>query len=164
MQPPTRDLGWSIAGARSSQHPFEQARPHAPMQQHKRISVVALKHEQIVFAEPAFELHEAAAVRARLAFGNERRCFTAERIDVDVVAAATKPACTGERIALGRNADSAVRLDDLALNAIALPAMASSAAHCRAPPLLLIARARKRPISTATPPLLMVSNCDRTAQ
>src|SRR5262245_28409356 len=127
MQPPTRDLGWSIAGARSSQHPFEQARPHAPMQQHKRISVVALKHEQIVFAEPAFELHEAPAVPARLAFGNERRCFTAERIDVDVVTAATKPARTGERIALGMNADSAVRLDDLALNAIALPAMASSA-------------------------------------
>src|SRR5262245_11344994 len=79
MQPPARDLGWSIAGAQSSPHPFEQARPHAPRQQHKRISVVALEHEQIVFAEPAFELHEAAAVPARLAFGNERRGFTAER-------------------------------------------------------------------------------------
>src|SRR5262249_19484376 len=127
MQPPTRDLGWSIAGAQSSPHLFEQARPHAPRQQHKRISVVALEHEQIVFAEPAFELHEAAAVSARLAFGNERRCFTAERIDVDVVTAATKPARTGQRIPLGMNADSAVRLDDLALNAIALPAMASTA-------------------------------------
>src|SRR5262249_32559090 len=127
MQPPTRDLGWSIAGAQSSPHPFEQPRPHAPRQQHKRISVVALEHEQIVFAEPTFELHETTAVPARLAFGNERRCFTAERIDVDVVAAATKPARTGERIALGMNVDSAVRLDDLALNAIALPAMASSA-------------------------------------
>src|SRR5215831_8864619 len=113
--------------ARSSPHPFEQARPHAPRQQHKRISVVALEHEQIVFAEPAFELHEAAAVPARLAFGNERRGFTAERIDVDVMTAATKPARTGERITLGMNADSAVRLDDLALNAIALPAMASTA-------------------------------------
>src|SRR5262249_37143598 len=129
MQPPTRDLGWSIAGAQSSPHPFEQARPHAPRQQHERISVVALEHEQIVFPEPAFELHEAAAVPARLAFGNERRCFTAERIDVDVVAAATKSARTGERIALGMNAERAVRLDDLALNAIALPAMAGTTAH-----------------------------------
>src|SRR5262249_45942410 len=105
--------------ARSWPHPFEQARPHAPRQQHKRISVLALEHEQLVSPDPASELHETPAVPARLAFGNERRCFTAERIDVDVVAAATKPACTGERIALGRNADSAVRLDDLALNAIA---------------------------------------------
>jgi hypothetical protein len=46
--------------------------------------VIAAKEEQIVSAEPAFELREAAAVPARLAFGNERRCFTAERIDVDV--------------------------------------------------------------------------------
>ena len=61
---------------------------------------------------------------------HERRCFTAERIDVDVVTAATKPVRTGERIALSMNADSAVRLDDLALNAIALPAMASTAHGC----------------------------------
>src|SRR5262249_28437913 len=108
-------------------HPFEQADPHSPRQQHQRISVAALEHEQIVFAEPAFELHEAAAVPARLAFGKERRCFTAERIDVEVVTAATKPARTGQRIPLGMTADSAVRLDDLALNAIALPAMASTA-------------------------------------
>ena len=79
------------------------------------------------YSPSQLELHEAAAVPARLAFGNERRCFTAERIDVDVVTAATKAARTGERIALGMNSDSAVRLDDLALNAIALPAMASTA-------------------------------------
>ena len=48
----------------------------------------------------------------------ERRRFTAERIDVDVMTAATKPARIGERMALGMNAESAVRLDDLTLNAI----------------------------------------------
>src|SRR5262249_47955998 len=86
------------------------------------------EHEQIVFAEPAFELHEAAAAPACLAFGNERRCFTAKSIDVDVVTATTKPARTRERIALGMNADSAVRLDDLALQPVAFPAV-TSAAH-----------------------------------
>src|SRR5262245_20039710 len=119
--------GSARIGGRSWPDLCEQARPHAPRQQDQRLGVIAAKEEQIVFAEPAFELHEAAAVPARLAFGNERRCFTAERIDVEVVAAATKPARTGERIAFGMNADSAVRVDDLALNAIALPAMASTA-------------------------------------
>src|SRR5262249_2596126 len=105
----------------------EKAPPDAPGQKHESIGIVPSQEQQIVFAEPAFELYEAAAVPARLAFGNERRCFTAERIDVDVVIAATKPARTGERIALGMNAESAVRLDDLALNAIALSAIASTA-------------------------------------
>jgi hypothetical protein len=104
----------------------EKAPPHAPGQKHEGVGIVPSQEQQIVFAEPALELHEASAVPARLAFRNERRCFTAERINVDVMTAATKPACTGERIALGMNADSAVRLDDLALNAIALPAMAST--------------------------------------
>jgi hypothetical protein len=43
------------------------------------------------------------------------------------VTAATKPARTRERIALGMNTDSAVRLDDLAFNPVALPAMARTA-------------------------------------
>src|SRR5262245_37940692 len=107
--------------------PREKAPPDAPGQKHEGVGIVPSQEPQIVFPEPAFELHEAAAVPARLAFGNERRCFTAERIDVDVVTAATKPARAGERITLGMNADSAVRLDDFALNAIALPAMASTA-------------------------------------
>jgi hypothetical protein len=51
-------------GAQSSPHPFEQARPHAPRQQHKRISVVALEHEQIVFAEPAFDALNAITLPA----------------------------------------------------------------------------------------------------
>jgi len=111
---------------RSWPHLREQARPHAPRQHDYGIGVVAAQEQRVVFAEPAFELDEAAAVPARLAFGNERRCFTAERIDVDVVTAATKPTRTGERIALGMNVDNAVRLDDLALNAIALPAMGTA--------------------------------------
>jgi hypothetical protein len=67
-----------------------------------------------------------SAVPARL--GKERRCSRPSRIDVYVVTAATKPRRTGERIPLSMDADSAVRLDDLALNAIALPAM-TGAAH-----------------------------------
>src|SRR5262249_50001846 len=105
----------------------EKAPPDAPRQKHEGVGIVPSQEQQIVFAEPTPELHQTAAAPARLAFGNERRCFTAERIDVDVVTAATKPARTGERIALGMNAESAVRLDDLSLNAVALPAMASTA-------------------------------------
>src|SRR5262249_21048994 len=90
--------------ARSSPHPFEQAHPHAPRRQPTPTSRVRRHPEQTGSARPAFEPPEAAAVPARLAFGNERRCFTAERIDVDVMTAATKPARTGERIALSMNA------------------------------------------------------------
>jgi hypothetical protein len=142
---------------KSSAHPFEQARPHTPGQYDERINVVALEHEQIIFAEPAFELHEAAAVPARLAFGNKRRCFTAECIDVDVVTAATKPARTRERIALGMNTDSAVRLDDLAFNPVALPAMARTASwprpnlRQRIPSARQIHHVGKRPVRTFQP-------------
>src|SRR5438034_217842 len=88
-----------------------------------------------------FQRGKAGAVLSALHFGNKRRFLPAERIHVNVVTAATKPARTGERIALGMNTDSAVRLDDLALNAIALPAMASTAhGHLRASASASLAR------------------------
>jgi hypothetical protein len=89
--------------------------------------MVATKNEEVIFAEPAFELYEAAAVLARLAFGDKRRFLAAESVNVEVVSAATKAAGATERVALGMDANSAVRFDDLAFDTIAFASVTCAA-------------------------------------
>ena len=50
-----------------------------------------------------------------------------ERIDVDVVAAAAKPAGAAQRVSFGANAERLMALDDFALDAIALLTVTGSA-------------------------------------
>jgi len=90
--------------------------------------MIAAQEQRIAFAEPLLELHEAATVFARFAFGDERRFLLAERINVEVVAAAAKPTGTAQRVALAVEPESAVSLDKLALDPVALPAMSCAAA------------------------------------
>src|SRR5262245_57807602 len=107
--------------------PCEQPRPYAPRQQNQRIGVISAQEQRIVFAKPFFERREASAILSRLHFRDRWRLIVSEEIKIDVMPSATKPTGAGQRIPFCVNADSAVRLDDLALNAIALPAMASTA-------------------------------------
>ena len=67
--------------------------------------MVAAQKQRVELAEPAFQLDKTRAVFARLDFGDERSGFAAERIDIDVVAAAAELAGAGQRVALGVNVE-----------------------------------------------------------
>ncbi len=90
--------------------------------------MVTAQHQQVVFAEPAFQLDEAGTALALLHLANERGLVGAEAIDIDIVAGAAKSAGAAEGVAFGMDAKSAVAIDNFALARVA-DATVTSAAH-----------------------------------
>src|SRR5262249_34350579 len=108
MRPPTRELGWSIAGAQSSPHPFEQARPHARRQYDEGIGVISAEEENVVAGEPRLQRDEAGAGFASLHFRDEWGVVGAVGVDVEVVTRAAEAGGTGKRVSLRLDADADV--------------------------------------------------------
>jgi hypothetical protein len=113
-------------GAQSSPHPFEQARPCAPGQHDERIGVISAEKENVVAGEPRLQRDEAGAGFAGLHLGDERRFLATKRIDVDIMTAAAEARGSGQGIALTVNAEGAMSINELALDASALLPMAST--------------------------------------
>src|SRR5262249_34882633 len=96
-----------------------------------RIRAVATKEKPVKIREPLFERCKALAVTPTFALEYGRRFIGAVEVEIDIVTGATEARGAGAWIAFTAKPKLAVSVDKLALNAIALPAMASSAAHCR---------------------------------
>src|ERR1700704_684457 len=82
-------------------HPFNKLHPHAPRDYNHRVGAVLAQEQRIVFAKPILQRYETAAVLASFHLRRDRRLIGAKHVDVDVMAAAAKPAGARQRITLG---------------------------------------------------------------
>src|SRR5215472_6709151 len=117
----------AIAGAQSSPHPFEQARPHTPGQYDERIGVISAEEENVVAGEPRLQRDEAGAGFAGLHLRDERGLVGAVGIDVEIVTRAAEAEGTGKRVSLRLDADAYVLDNNLALNAVAFSSVTATA-------------------------------------